>query len=40
MKEWIIAGWVHLIIGWVSMYFGRPYIDKGVAWLTGKIEHK
>lgn len=35
MTEWIISGWIHLIIGLVAMYFGRPYIDRGIAWLTG-----
>lgn len=32
---WVVSGWVHLIIGLVAMYFARPYIDKGMAWLRG-----
>lgn len=33
MKEWIISGWIHLIIGLAGGYFVRPYIDKAIDWL-------
>lgn len=35
MKEWIISGWVHLIIGCVGMYFAKPYMDKAIDKVRG-----